>query len=98
MAPPASLSAVHHYCSGRHQGFVNLGSLRVVKTQPSPAVQHCCALQGFPAETWPVQLGLLDDINVYQCWTWCVFAVASAMIGELPFHHNLACSANSSAH
>lgn len=29
-----------------------------------------CLCQGFPDKTWPAQLGLLDDINVYQCWTW----------------------------
>eukprot|EP00775_Hariotina_reticulata_P005141 gene5141-5381_t len=38
-------------------------------------------LQGFPDQSWPVQLHLLDNSSVYQWWTWSVFAVTSAMIG-----------------
>eukprot|EP00878_Enallax_costatus_P034394 GHUV01038128.1.p1 GENE.GHUV01038128.1~~GHUV01038128.1.p1 ORF type:complete len:493 (+),score=96.96 GHUV01038128.1:602-2080(+) len=39
-------------------------------------------LQDFPANTWPVELNLLDPYPiVFQCWTWSVFAVTSAMIG-----------------
>jgi hypothetical protein len=43
-------------------------------------------LQGFPDGTWPVSLHLVsvdqgDTVNVYQAWTWSVFAVTSAMIG-----------------
>jgi hypothetical protein len=36
-------------------------------------------LQSFPAQTWPVQLGLVAGEDVYQQWTWSVFAVTSAV-------------------
>ncbi|WIA11542.1 hypothetical protein OEZ85_011652 [Tetradesmus obliquus] len=43
-------------------------------------------VQGFPEGTWPVALHLVEvdagqAVNVYQAWTWSVFAVTSAMIG-----------------
>lgn len=46
----------------------------------------CCLwlvlrVQSFPAQTWPVQLGIVTGENVYQQWTWAIFAVTSAMIG-----------------
>lgn len=38
-------------------------------------------VQSFPAQTWPVQLGVVTGENVYEQWTWSIFAVTSAMIG-----------------
>ncbi|KAI8472380.1 MAG: cyclic nucleotide-binding-like protein [Monoraphidium minutum] len=38
-------------------------------------------VQDFPPGTWPVMLGLLDNLDILECWTWSIFAVTSAMIG-----------------